>query len=698
MIEEARRETTAGKLFKGIVNNTVDAQFGDKHATLRELGQNGIDSYSPGDLEKQVLFSIRAIKEFNERFRYEQSPQIQKAIILTAKDKGCGMDLKDIVKDLLIPYNSNKEFDPTKIGEHGIGWFSIVDLADIVKVSSKKKGSDHKIESVIYKKDDSYRAAISVITLPKCRENNKEVATEGNVAPEGKFAAEGKFAQEGNNDSLLSEKKDDFSGTEVMAVIPEGKTTIETMRDSFFLYLGMISKQDGQLFLETIYSQHVRRENINSVRDEYAIATPSVVKIGDSQGHLTMGVSKRLMLAGQSDSRFNIRDKNLEQMLMTQRGLFVKFNKMPFDDKTVHAQIMNSLIQHGFDFWVDIPKNVVLVKGRNNIVPEHEAAILDAMYSSFETLFLDTILNDDEVLHGASSKVLELIAGLFNSKYSASARLFEIEKHSLKKRIISKTAEYASDTIDWLCEAGRKTKGLLVDIYERICDYPSMMVKHEKEQYSSVTGEIWRAAKKYVVPALVTFGALAGALKIYEAYGEKPFEYLMIGAFSAVIILGTYVIGKKTNEFFKLLNDMRSQENNSEKEGLMMKLAKKVGLYTNIEEKRENACKRKRQKVVDKYLSSIQKDCFFGRIMHKQIVPATQYSTTIPENEQRKHWEFRDTGWMPGKLSDYYSSGSNIVTVSLTELALEEKGNSQENSRILEKTETQYLGESVNQG
>src|SRR3989344_9347291 len=42
LVEEARVSTTATKLFKEIVRKTIEVQFGDKNATLRELGQNGM--------------------------------------------------------------------------------------------------------------------------------------------------------------------------------------------------------------------------------------------------------------------------------------------------------------------------------------------------------------------------------------------------------------------------------------------------------------------------------------------------------------------------------------------------------------------------------------------------------------------------------------------------------------------------------
>ncbi|MDP2908587.1 MAG: ATP-binding protein [Nanoarchaeota archaeon] len=127
IIKETRKKVTTKNLFPSIVEKTIEAQFGDKHAALRELGQNSRDAYECFEKDKPILFDVS--KEDNY-------------MVLKVRDYGSGMSLKDVVKDLLIPYNSGKEFDLTKIGEHGIGWYSIVDLAELVKVVTKPRGSE----------------------------------------------------------------------------------------------------------------------------------------------------------------------------------------------------------------------------------------------------------------------------------------------------------------------------------------------------------------------------------------------------------------------------------------------------------------------------------------------------------------------------------------------------------------------------
>ncbi|MFH1401135.1 MAG: ATP-binding protein, partial [Nanoarchaeota archaeon] len=102
MIEQTREQATTHKLFTGIVDKTIQDQFGDRHVTLRELGQNGLDSYPPYEYRRIIRFNLETTDDH---------------LVLRVRDYGIGMDIKTLVRDLLIPYNSGKEFDPDKIGE-----------------------------------------------------------------------------------------------------------------------------------------------------------------------------------------------------------------------------------------------------------------------------------------------------------------------------------------------------------------------------------------------------------------------------------------------------------------------------------------------------------------------------------------------------------------------------------------------------
>ena len=66
---------------------------------------------------------------------------------------------------------------------------------------------------------------------------------------------------------------------------------------------------------------------------------------------------------------------------------------------------------------------------------------------------------------------------------------------------------------------------------------------------------------------------------------------------------------------------IRYAEEDLKKEGLLEKL----GLYQNIEEKREKKKQRIMNRITKKYMSHIQKDEFFSRIMDKKIINSEFY-------------------------------------------------------------------------
>src|SRR3989338_5366866 len=272
LIEETRAGVTTEKLFPSIVQKTIEAQFGDKHAALRELGQNGIDSYSSGDVSKDIVFDVSTTPSH---------------IILRVRDYGVGMDAQSLVRDLLIPYNSGKEFDLTKIGEHGIGWYSVVDLADVVRVVSRPPDSEDEGQAVgaLVYHDGTWKASI----LP--------------------------HASNGFTPRLHKE----HSGTEVTAFIDKkGETSIENLRAFLYQYLGMVSEVRANI----VFRNGEHAEKINSLRALYETAAPVELALEGETQPLRIRMSKRL-LGGTGDSRFTHRDKNLEKVLFTQQGLFI---------------------------------------------------------------------------------------------------------------------------------------------------------------------------------------------------------------------------------------------------------------------------------------------------------------------------------------------------------------------------------------
>ncbi len=58
MVRDTKKHATTAKLFPSIIDKTILSQVGEKHAALRELGQNGIDAYDCSDISKPVVFDV----------------------------------------------------------------------------------------------------------------------------------------------------------------------------------------------------------------------------------------------------------------------------------------------------------------------------------------------------------------------------------------------------------------------------------------------------------------------------------------------------------------------------------------------------------------------------------------------------------------------------------------------------------------
>jgi hypothetical protein len=637
-IEETRKLSTTSKLFPGIVDKTIEAQFGEKHAALRELAQNALDAYNANDSHKRILFDLSEENSFWK---------------LTIRDFGVGMDLKGLIRDLLIPYNSAKEFDPTKIGEHGIGWYSIVDMAKIVKVVTRKRSEEKGSQALIYR-DKEYMW--QTVLLP--------------------------VSSNGFNTRFNTE----HFGTEVAAYIPKEATSKTKIRDYLYQYLGMVSLDNGTIQFGS--------DIINSIRGEYRTSEIVWVTTGTDES-MFMGVSKRIMQGDTSDSRFVFRNQNIGKVLYTQRGLFVKFDDIIFDNESIHYKLVMDLSRLGLDFWVDIPSNVTLTKGRNNIIADHVPQVLEGMYKCFESTFLDIILCDQEILDHPSNTIPTSIAQIFDQGYKESIALVKRREYTLKKRIVSRAIAVSSG---------------IVDILKLIGGF-----------FIKTSGSLWKAANQPLPPPPIQlwFGiglsmlltvAVYGIVEFLDHFGLKIFLQILYGitAIAAVASIVLAIIQRKHILFvfeaigYILLEAAKSAGNFlltvvkialflmvhvvkklfkgiswgyivlSIKEirykellsiplkiianfgGLItiapwmfikmvweniagfraaigpacMKLLNLLGLYVDMEERKEKKRNKQRKRISKKYLTGLYKNGFFKKIVNKKIIPATRIEIT----------------------------------------------------------------------
>ncbi|MDP2907888.1 MAG: hypothetical protein Q8O03_08165 [Nanoarchaeota archaeon] len=578
IIKDTKEHATTAKLFPSIIDKTIQAQVGERHAALRELGQNGMDAYECSDIKKPVVFDISKQEE---------------NLVLRVRDYGCGMDLKCLIKNLLVPYNSGKEFDITKIGEHGIGWYSIMDLAQVVKVVTKPKDCDKSVQALVYNKKGKWMSSILL-------------------------KSDAGFSEDLNKE---------LHGTEVIAYIPETKTNEMDIRNFLFQYLCMVDKNCAQIILG--------KELVNSVRGEYGSEVAVPVNIEGKEMPLILGASKR-KLKNNDDNRFKHRDLNLEKILYTQNGLFVKYDHVPFESNSVHEKLMRDLALLGLDFWVDVPVHTTLTKGRNNIIAEHSMPVLDGMYQAFENLFLDVLLADEELLYHPSQVLLESISNLFKKSYSDTAELFEKRKYSLKRRLLSTGAAVGSKSLDIGVLVAKAVGGFAYKAVKYpFTSMPEDLKSVSKEDVLRVSR--WLATR-VAIPTGICLGLLYGGVELYKHYGSTPFIYMgcglgAIGAawFVRKIIKGYKDLPSEGTSAKEILSDVSDFT-----KACAMYLLNKCGLYVDVEKKREKKREEQRRKLSEKYLSKMKTDEFFKKVLNKKIIPAEFYCSGNNKEKEKK--------------------------------------------------------------
>ncbi len=577
MIEETRAKCTTPKLFPSIVRKTIEAQFGEKHAALREEGQNGLDSYGPLDLERVVTFSVR------EEAAY---------LTLRAEDHGCGMDRGELVRNLLVPYNSGKEFDPTKIGEHGIGWYSIVDLATVVEVDTISAKNGRMTTSLIYRRDDDWVAAIAVGDKDK-----------------------------GDKDK---ENKDKRKGTTVLGYISLQQTTKTDLIDHLYLYLGLVDPTLGSVQ----YHDETVSLNVNSVRNEYRSGIPTPVVIGGRESSLLFSVASAKVNKGNSGLIPLVhRRPRGANVRYTQRGLFVKDGDDPFNENTLHAALLRQMANAGIDFWVDLPAAATLTKGRNNVVAEDMPAVVDGMYRGFQSLFLDVILKDEEIMSEAGDGIAERVGSIFREKYLKTMKDIEAAKYSWRKRAIMRTAATASKAIDIGELVLQSTGKGFVYVGQKMAGLGVLIGEAAVVGYNYSKKHLPQIAAGTVVLGAGTYGLAEGAIALYHYLGLENVKTVgKVIAGGLTLTIAGYIGVKLTQGILELRDDIKN-------EGGLREYFRKVAasfresydFYDNVDEKRNRKREKLMRKISGKYLARMEREQFLSQIMNKDILPAVEY-------------------------------------------------------------------------
>lgn len=464
-IAQTRTRATSEKLYKDFARKMARQQFGDSAAALRELTQNGIDAYSLAEVHRRVVFCIDEDGDHT---------------VVRAQDFGVAMSLRDIARFLLIPYNTTKDRDFHKIGQHGVGWFSVIGISDLVKVRSRKRGTDTVAQVILKRREHDVEALLS------------------------------------NHDADMQD------GTEVMLCIPRGVKNMDraSIQRQLSKYVGYVDPLRAEITLDGT--------PINTLPAEYLTGLPGDVTINGEAKPLIFSFSKRALRAAFRDERFDERNKNLQHVVYTQSGLFVKYGCNPFAQGTIHHSLFSDLIQTGLDFWIQLPEGVGLTIGRNDLLPEYSNEVLEASYEAFRSLFLESIITDDEILYHPSQALERGIAEVLRSgRYLDHARSEMVRQYSLKRRLLSRIMPLVAGAVNRIYVGGK----FLLTAPLRLAYYCALA----PVSLSATAIRSFAAGGYKTLGKSLAAGTLAGALvyggyKLYTTDWTRPVELAMAPA------------------------------------------------------------------------------------------------------------------------------------------------------------------------
>jgi len=350
IVEACRREATVPDLAERILARTVYAQASTHAAPLRELIQNALDASPRG-----ARIEVRLSDDGRE---------------ITVSDQGPGMTRTELLEDLLVPFRSAKEGEPGTIGEHGIGFFSALEIAPWVEVVSVTRTGGHRLR------------------ISPVGEGPPYPNFSWAVAPITRRSWHGLRGSTGTSVRLLL----------------AAPTTRAAVATELMSAVGLVDPVDARIYLNGALVNTARGRLRRVARAPIALGAHGMGarSPGQSAGELTLYLG---------------RGEGIEpQLTFVQKGLTVSSRMDPFLglDLGLHRDLARAITAAGFGLIAELPLGVPLNKGRSAVAASASAAVEAALAAAFERFMLSDALYDRELLravdHRLSSVLDRLIA------------------------------------------------------------------------------------------------------------------------------------------------------------------------------------------------------------------------------------------------------------------------------------------------
>ncbi|AUX46263.1 heat-shock protein [Sorangium cellulosum] len=358
IVAACRSEATVPDLAQRILSRTIYAQASSRIGPLRELLQNALDASPPG-----ARIDVRSSEDGRE---------------LSVTDHGRGMTRTELLTDLLVPFRSGKQGDPGAIGEHGIGFFSALEIAPWIEVVTATPSGGHRLLIAPLGKGPRYEDfSWTLLPLP---------APSSPPEPPPGSAAAGAGALLPTHPPRRSP-----TGTSVRLSLAQ-RLPRPALAAEVAAAAALVDPTAARIYVDGALV-NTARGRLRRVAEVPLRLPPS----GEPVGALEL-------LVGRGDGI-------APQLTITQRGLTVAAQLDPFPgpELGLHRELARAITAAGFGLVAELPLGVPLNKGRSAVAASASEAVAAALVAAFERFILRDALYDRELLRAVDHRLASVL-------------------------------------------------------------------------------------------------------------------------------------------------------------------------------------------------------------------------------------------------------------------------------------------------
>ncbi|WP_437753377.1 ATP-binding protein [Sorangium sp. So ce1389] len=362
LVAACRSEATVPDLAQRILSRTIYAQASSRIGPLRELLQNALDASPAG-----ARIDVRSSEDGRE---------------ISVTDQGRGMTRTELLTDLLVPFRSGKAGEIDAIGEHGIGFFSALEIAPWIEVVTATASGGHRLLVAPLGAGPRHEDfSWTLLPLPRPLPTPSPPAGDHAARP-GRAPAPPRRPATGTSVRLSLAQP--ISRPALAAEIAAAAGLVDPAVARIYV--------DGAL--------------VNTARARLRRAAEVPLRLppsGDICGALELFVGRG--------------DGVEPQLTITQKGLTVATRVDPFPgpELGLHRDLARAITAAGFGLVAELPLGVPLNKGRSAVAASASAAVEAALVAAFERFILRDALYDRELLRAVDHRLSSVLDRLVHA-------------------------------------------------------------------------------------------------------------------------------------------------------------------------------------------------------------------------------------------------------------------------------------------